>query len=322
MKYTRLVATGSYLPEKTLSNEELARTMDTSDEWIKTRTGICERHIAAANESSADMALQAARAALEAAPCTAEDLDLIIVATATPEHIFPSNATQLQKNLGCRTIPAMDIEAACSGFVYAMTTADAYIKSGMARWVLVVGSELMSANLDWKDRKTAVLFGDGAGAAIFSAAETRGIHGSVLHSDGSQGNLLRVPGGPGIARDQNGKFPCTLQMQGPEVFKIAVRSLSSLVGELLDICRMSREDIDFLVPHQANLRIIRATAEHLDLPMEKVIVTVDRHANTSAASVPLALDHGIRSGRIQRGQTLLLEAFGSGFTWGGCILTY
>ncbi len=322
MKYTRLVASGGYLPEKTLTNEDLANRMDTSNEWIKSRTGIVERHIVAADESSTDMAYRAARRALEASPYTAEDLDLILVATSTPEHIFPSNASQLQRRLGCRTIAAMDIEAACSGFIYAMTTADAYIKSGMARCVLIVGSELMSANLDWEDRKTAVLFGDGAGAVIVTAAETPGIHGCVLHSDGGQGNLLRAPGGPGIARDQNGKISRMVQMQGREVFKIAVRSLSSLVGELLETCRMSREDIDFLVPHQANLRIIRATADHLDLPMEKVIVTVDRHANTSAASVPLALDHGIRCGRIQRGQTLLLEAFGSGFTWGGCILTY
>lgn len=322
MTYTRLVSTGSYLPENVVSNDDLTRLFETSDAWIKSRTGISQRHLIAADQSSTDMAIKAAERALDDAPFSADELDLIIVATSTPEHIFPSNATQLQAHFGCRAIPAMDIEAACSGFVYATATADAYIRSGLAKRVLVVGCELMSANIDWTDRNTAVLFGDGAGAAIYEASDQPGIRGVVLHSDGSRRDLLWAPGGPGMAKDAHGKFKHKVQMQGREVFKIAVRSLTSLVAELLDTCQIKAEEIDFLVPHQANLRIIQATAEHLALPMDKVIVTVDHHANTSAASVPLALDHGLRSGKIQRGQTLLIEAFGGGFTWGGFILTY
>lgn len=322
MIYSRISATGSYLPERVIKNDELRQYFDTSDEWIRTRTGIEQRHIAAEHESCADLAFQAASRALETAGLQGSDLDLIIVATTTPQHTFPSVASQLQHQLKARSIPAFDIQAVCSGFVYALSIADNFIKNGQCRRALVIGAEVFSNILDWQDRTTAILFGDGAGAVILEASDTPGIYGSILHSDGSQRELLWVPRGPGSAKVNRDTLSPHVHMQGREVFKVAVRSLSSLVNELLELCQMRAEDIDFLVPHQANLRIIRSTAEHLNLPMEKVIVTVDRHANTSAASVPLALDDGIRSDKIRRGQTLLLEAFGGGFTWGGCILTY
>lgn len=322
MIYTRIVSTGSYLPEKVLSNHDLSTMMDTSDEWIQTRTGIIERHIAADNESSTDMCEHAAIAALNASPYQAQDIDLIIVGTSTPEHLFPSNASQLQARLGCRAIPAMDVSAACSGFIFALATANAYIQSGMAKRALVIGADTLSNHVDWQDRNTAVLFGDGAGAVIVEASEQAGIYGFTLHSDGSYRHLLLVEKGAGSPKASLAQRSPHVYMQGREVFKVAVKSLSGLVIELLEQCHMTAQDIDFLVPHQANLRIISATAEHLNLPMDKVIVTVDQHANTSAASVPLALDYGIRTGKIQRGHNLLLEAFGSGFTWGGCILTY
>ncbi|SUO97944.1 beta-ketoacyl-ACP synthase III [Suttonella ornithocola] len=322
MNYSKILGTGSYLPERIISNDELSQSLDTSDEWIRTRTGIEQRHIAAPNESSTDMGEQAALRALESAGISAQDLDLIIVATSTPEHLFPSNATQLQSRLGCKNIPAFDIQAVCSGFIYALTVADNFIKAGTYRHILVVGSELFTNALNWQDRSTAILFGDGAGAAVLGASDTPGIYGSILHSDGGFKELLWAPCGPGSSANDYAVRSRFIEMQGREVFKVAVRSLSGLVGELLEKCNMCAEEIDYLVPHQANLRIISATAEHLGMSMDKVIVTVNQHANTSAASVPLALDYGIRSGKIQRGQKLLLEAFGGGFTWGGCILTY
>ncbi|UJF24090.1 ketoacyl-ACP synthase III [Suttonella sp. R2A3] len=322
MTYTKILGTGSYLPKRIVTNDELSERMETTDEWIRARTGIEQRHMAAPNESSVDMAEQAARRAMESAGVTGEELDLIICATSTPEHLFPSNATQLQARLGCRTIPAFDMQAVCSGFVYALSTADKFIKCGGYQRILVLGAELFTNALNWEDRTTAILFGDGAGAVVVGPSEEPGIYGSVLHSDGGYKELLWAPQGPGSSAEDypnRGRF---IEMQGRDVFKVAVRSLSSLVGELLEHCDFDAADIDYLVPHQANLRIISATAEHLNLPMEKVIVTVNKHANTSAASVPLALDHGVRSGQIQRGHNLLLEAFGGGFTWGGCILTY
>lgn len=322
MTYTRIVSTGSYLPKTVRSNADLSAIMDTSDEWITTRTGIKQRHIAADNESCTDMCEQAARAALADAPFGAEDLDLILVGTSTPDHLFPSNATQLQSRLGCRQIGAMDVEAACSGFTYTLAIADAFIKAGAAQRILVIGADLLSGSLDWSDRNTAVLFGDGAGAVIVEASEEPGIHNVILHSDGSCKELLYADRGPGSPRAERENRSPYIVMQGRETFKVAVKSLSSLVLELLEKSGMQAEDIDYLVPHQANLRIIKATAEHLNMPMEKVIVTVDQHANTSAASIPLALDSGIRSGKIKRGDKLLLEGFGSGFTWGGCIITY
>lgn len=322
MIYSRIRASGSYLPARTMQNDELRQYFDTSDEWIRARTGIVQRHIAAPDESTTDLAFHAASRALAQAGLQGTDLDLIIVATTTPQHVFPSTASQLQHRLSAGSIPAFDIQAVCSGFIYALASADSFIKSGQCRRALVVGAEVFSNILDWQDRSTAILFGDGAGAVILEASDTPGIHAFVLHSDGSQRELLWVPQGPGSAREERAALSPYVHMQGPEVFKVAVRSLSGLVNELLDKCDMQADDIDFLVPHQANLRIIRSTAEHLNLPMEKVIVTVDRHANTSAASVPLALDDGIQSGNIRRGQKLVLEAFGGGFTWGGCILTY
>lgn len=322
MIYSKILGTGSYLPERIISNDELSARIDTTDEWIRTRTGIEQRHMAAPDESSTDMAEQAARRALESAGITSAELDLIIVATSTPEHLFPSNATQLQARLGCSNIPAFDMQAVCSGFIYALSTADKFIKCGGYKNILVVGTELFTNALNWDDRTTAILFGDGSGAVVVGASEEPGIYGSVLHSDGNFKELLWAPQGPGSSANDYQARERFIQMQGREVFKVAVRSLSSLVGELLEHCHFKAEDIDYLVPHQANLRIISATAEHLGMSMDKVIVTVNKHANTSAASVPLALDHGVRSGKIQRGQNLLLEAFGGGFTWGGCILKF
>lgn len=322
MTYTRIVSTGGYLPKTIRSNAELSTMMDTSDEWIVTRTGIKQRHLAGDNESCVDMCEQAARNALADAPFDAQALDMILVGTSTPDHIFPSNGTQLQTRLGCRQIPAMDIAAACSGFTYTLSVADAFIKSGSAKRILVVGADLLTNSVDWQDRNTAVLFGDGAGAAIVEASDYPGIHCTIMHSDGSYKVLLHAERGIGAPRQLRDSLSPYIVMQGRETFKVAVKSLSSLVIELLEKSGMTANDIDYLVPHQANLRIIKATAEHLNMPMEKVIVTVDQHANTSAASIPLALDHGIRSGKIKRGDKLLLEGFGGGFTWGGCILTY
>ena len=322
MIYSKILSTGSYLPQQVMTNHDFAERMDTSDEWIRTRTGIEQRHIAAANESSTDLAYYAARDALQVANIDPASIDLIIVATSTPEHLFPSNASQLQMRLGCGNIPAFDMQAACSGFVFALATADNFIRAGSRKRALVIGAEVFSNILDWSDRSTAILFGDGAGAVILEASDTPGIHGSVLHSDGRYKDLLLVPRGSGSPADSLADRLPFIHMEGREVFKVAVRTLSGLVGELLEQQHMQTEDVDFLIPHQANLRIIKATAEHLNLPMEKVILTVAEHANTSAASIPLALDYGIKNGTIQRGHKLLLEAFGGGFVWGGSIITY
>ena len=322
MIYSKILSTGSYLPQQVMTNHDFAERMDTSDEWIRTRTGIEQRHIAAANESSTDLAYYAARDALQVADINPTSIDLIIVATSTPEHLFPSNASQLQMRLGCGNIPAFDMQAACSGFIFALATADNFIRAGSSKRALVIGAEVFSNILDWSDRSTSILFGDGAGAVILEASDTPGIHGSVLHSDGRYKDLLLVPRGSGSPADSLADRLPFIHMEGREVFKVAVRTLSGLVGELLEQQHMQTEDIDFLIPHQANLRIIKATAEHLNLPMEKVILTVAEHANTSAASIPLALDYGIKNGTIQRGHNLLLEAFGGGFVWGGSIITY
>ncbi|MDO4436296.1 MAG: beta-ketoacyl-ACP synthase III [Cardiobacteriaceae bacterium] len=322
MKYSRILSTGSYLPERVVSNDDLAQTLDTSDEWIYTRTGIKTRHIADPSQSCGDLAYLAAESALQQGNIDPKTLDLIIVATSTPEHIFPSDATKLQLRLGCRPIPAFDMQAACSGFIYALVTADAFIRSGVYRRVLVVGADLFSNLVDWNDRATAILFGDGAGAVVLEASDEAGILDSVLYSDGQFKDLLCVPRGHGTPKALWEERSPYIHMQGNSVFKIAVQSLSGLVTELLEKTSLKPEDLDFLVPHQANYRIIKATAEHLGMPLEKVIVTVHQHANTSAASIPLALDYGVRSGKIQRGHRLLLEAFGGGFAWGGCIIKY
>jgi 3-oxoacyl-[acyl-carrier-protein] synthase III len=317
--YSRIIGTGSYLPEKVLTNAELEKTVDTSDEWIFTRTGIRERHIAADNERTSDLALRAAERALSAAKISAHDLGLIIVATTTPDMIFPSTACILQAKLGVRNCPAFDVQAVCSGFVYALTIADQFVRNGQCSYALVVGSEIYSRILDWQDRGTCVLFGDGAGAVVVKADDKPGILSSHLHADGSHCDILSVPGTVNQGRVEGRPF---VQMEGNAVFKFAVRVLDEVVEEALAKNGLQKSDIDWLIPHQANIRIIKSTAKKLELDMAKVIVTVDRHANTSAASIPLALDEAVRNGRIQAGQHVLLEGVGGGFTWGAVLVKW
>lgn len=315
---SKILSTGSYLPEKILTNKELESMVDTTDEWIVQRSGIHERHIAADDETTAMMGTQAAAAALEAAGLTGADIDGIIVATSTPDHSFPSVAVKIQAKLGVKTGPAYDVQAVCSGFIYALSTADAMIKAGHGQRFLVVGAEKFSALLDWSDRTTCVLFGDGAGAVILEATkdDTTGILSSHLHADGRQHDLLYVDGGP------SSKTCGTIKMQGREVFKFAVNSMSGIVSEALEANGMNADDIDWLVPHQANIRIIEATAEKLNMPMEQVIVTVQKHGNTSAASIPLALDDAVRNEKIKRGDLILFEALGGGLTWGAALARF
>ncbi len=323
--YSRIAGTGSYLPEKVLSNQDLEKMVETSDQWIQERTGIRKRHIAADDQTTCDLAEQAARRALEAAGRTPEDLDLIVVATTTPDKIFPSTACLLQQRLGNHGCAAFDIQAVCTGFVYAMGVADKFIKTGAARTALVVGAETLSRIVDWTDRGTCILFGDGAGALVLEASEQPGILSTHLHADGAYEELLHVPGGISRGFDMDmeaGGDPHFMQMKGNEVFKMAVNTLGRIVDETLAANDMKKADIDWLVPHQANIRIIKATARKLSMDMDNVVVTVDEHGNTSAASVPLALDTAVRDGRIKRGETLLLEAFGGGFTWGSILLKY
>lgn len=314
--------TGSYLPEKVLSNDELAEKIDTSDEWIFSRTGIKQRHIAGANESTSDLAEQAARNALLNAGLGAEQIDLIVVATTTPTHTFPSVASGLQLRLGARVCPAFDVQAVCAGFAYAIDVADKYIRSGCAHNALVVGAECMSKLLNWEDRNTCVLFGDGAGAVVLSGREDHeGIIASKLFADGQYKELLWVPNGPSWQRSTDAADNY-MQMKGSEVFKVAVSQLRNLVGEVLTGTDYQATDIDKLVPHQANIRIINSVAEKLHLSKDKVVVTVDKHANTSAASIPLALDYAVKNEQIQRGDLIFMEAFGGGFTWGGCLARF
>ena len=317
--YSRIIGTGSYLPAKVLTNADLAGTVDTSDEWIQQRTGIRERHIAADNESASDLALQASRRALEMAGITADQLDLIIVATTTPDMVFPSTACILQSKLGVKNMPAFDVQAVCSGFVYALNTADLYIKSGQYEHILVVGAEVYSRILDWSDRGTCVLFGDGAGAVVLKRSDTPGILASRLHADGSHADILSVPGQ--VCGGAVSGRPL-LQMDGGAVFKFAVKVLEEVALETLEAAGLQKTDIDWLIPHQANIRIIQATAKKLGMTMERVITTVDRHANTSAASVPLALDEAVRDGRIREGHRVMLEGVGGGFTWGAVLLQW
>ena len=321
--FARIAGTGSYLPEKVLTNEDLSKFVDTSDEWIASRTGIRERHVAAEGETTCDLAYQAAIRAMEVAGVTGADLDLIVLGTTTPDIIFPSTACLLQHRLGANGCPAFDVNAACSGFVYALTVADKFIRSGSAKTVLVVGAETLTRMLDWSDRSTCVLFGDGAGAVVLKADSETGILSTHLHADGGKKELLYNPVGvsAGFKLDEPNAGVRVL-MTGNDVFKHAVKALDSVVEETLEANGLDRHDIDWLIPHQANLRIIEATAKRLDMPMERVIVTVDKHGNTSSGSVPLALDEAVRSGRVQRGQLLLLEAFGGGFTWGAALLRY
>ena len=317
MIWSRIVGTGSYLPAKVVTNDDLAARMDTSDEWIRTRTGIRQRHIAEPSQTSSDLGVEASRAALAAARVSPQEIDLIIVATATPDYIFPSTACLMQAKLGVAGCAAFDIQAVCSGFVYGLAIADKLIRSGQHRCALVVGTEVYSRILDWNDRGTAVLFGDGAGAVVLKADTRPGILGSVLHADGSHANILSVPGNVCGGKIVGSPF---VQMDGQAVFKFAVKVLDEVARETLSQCGLTVEDIDWLIPHQANVRILEATAKKLGLDRSRLVVTVDRHANTSAASVPLALDLAIRDGRIKPGHKVMLQGVGGGFTWGAALV--
>jgi len=320
--YSRIKGTGSYLPEKILTNTDLEKMVDTTDEWIFDRTGIKERHIAAEDETTCDLAEHAARAAMEHAGVTADDIDLIIIATTTPDRVFPSTACLLQQRLGIQGCAAFDVQAVCTGFVYALGIADKFIKSGSHKCALVIGAETMSRITDWTDRGTCILFGDGAGAAVLEASEEPGILSTHLHADGQYEDLLTVDGGVSTDYSKIENGSAFMRMKGNEVFKMAVNTLGRIVDETLAANNMQKTDIDWLVPHQANIRIINATAKKLQMNIDHVVVTVDKHGNTSAASVPLALDEAVRDGRIRRGDTILLEAFGGGFTWGSALIKY
>jgi len=318
MIYSRITGTGSYLPARIVDNAEFAQRLETSDAWIRERTGIARRHIADEKQASSDLALEASRRALDSAGIDAAQIDLIVVATSTPDYIFPSTACLLQAKLGVKGCAAFDVQAVCTGFIYGLATADSFIKNGMARRALVVGAEVFSRILDWNDRGTCVLFGDGAGAVVLSADSKPGIHASRLHADGSQAEMLSVPGNVSRGKIVGSPF---LQMNGQGVFKFAVRVLEESAQETVTAAGMSLEDIDWLIPHQANVRILEATARKLGLPREKLVVTVDHHGNTSAASVPLALDEFVRAGHIRAGHRLLLQGVGGGFTWGSSVVT-
>ncbi len=320
--YAKITGTGSYLPEGVLTNADIEKKVDTTDEWIKSRTGIEKRHIVADGETTCDLAEKAARAALEAAGKQAEDVDMIVLATTTPDLVFPSTACLLQQRLGIHDCPAFDIQAVCTGFIYAMSVADQFIRTGHKRCVLVVGAETLTRIIDWNDRSTCVLFGDGAGAVLLECSEAPGILSSHIHADGDYQHLLNVPAGISANTEKLQAGEAFIEMQGNEVFKMAVNTLGRIVDETLEANSLKKSDIDWLVPHQANIRIISATAKKLSMPMERVVVTVDQHGNTSAASVPLALDAAVRDGRIKTKDTLLLEAFGGGFTWGSVLLKY
>ncbi|MEM7208305.1 MAG: beta-ketoacyl-ACP synthase III [Pseudomonadota bacterium] len=319
--YSKIIGTGSYLPEKILHNSDLEKMVDTSDEWITNRTGIKKRHVAADGEFTLDLAEYASRAAIEAAGVSANDIDVIVVATTTADKVFPSTACLLQDRLGTHGGPAFDLQAVCAGFVYALDVADKFIKTGAATRVLVVGAETFSRIIDWTDRDTCVLFGDGAGAVILESNDEPGIYSTHLHADGRFSDLLHVPKGvsQGYSLESEGAF---VKMEGNKVFKFAVKALGDIVDETLSANNMQKSDVDWLVPHQANIRIIQATAKKLEMSMDQVVVTVADHGNTSAASIPLALDHAVRAHRIKRGDTLLLEGIGGGFAWGSALLRY
>ncbi len=323
MKYARIVGTGGYLPEKVLSNHDLEKMVDTSDQWIQERTGIKKRHIAEDNETTCDLAEKAALRAIEAAGIDNSEIDLIIVATTTADQVFPSTACLLQERLGItHGAPAFDIQAVCTGFIYAISIAEKFMQSGGIRNALVIGAETFSRIIDWTDRDTCVLFGDGAGAVILQPSEEAGIMSTHLHADGKYKDLLCVPAGISNGYDQLQEGKAYTQMRGNEVFKMAVNTLGRIADETLTTNNIDKSDLDWLVPHQANIRIINATARKLKMSMDQVVVTVDEHGNTSAASVPLALDVAVRDGRIKRGETVLMEAFGGGFTWGSVLLTF
>ncbi len=317
--YSRILGTGGYLPERVLTNADLEKMVDTSEQWIVERTGIRERHLAAEHETTSDLAVAAARQAIAAADIDVAEIDLIIVATTTPDLIFPSTACLVQNKLGMSNgCAAFDVQAVCSGFVYALSIADNFIRAGQARRALVIGAETLSRITDWNDRGNCILWGDGAGAVILAASETPGIISTHLHADGRYRDLLHVNGG--VSAGSDGKP--TMQMQGNAVFKMAVNTLDAIVDETLAANGLQKSDINWLVPHQANIRIIQATAKKLGMSMDNVVVTVDRHGNTSAASIPLALDTAVRDGRIQAGEIILMEAFGGGFTWGSILIKW
>jgi len=314
MIFSRISGTGSYLPSKVLTNADLERMVETTDEWIVARTGIKERHIAAEDEFTSDLACHAAQNAIASAGIGAADIDLIIVATTTPDKIFPSVATMVQRKLGISGCPAFDMQAVCSGFVYALATANNFIKAGNAKCALVIGADTFSRITDYTDRGNCILWGDGAGAVILQASQEQGVISTHLHADGNYETMLHVP--------RRTEGPDTVVMEGNPVFKMAVNTLDQIVDETLAVNNMQKSDIDWLVPHQANIRILQATAKKLDMPMDRVVVTVDKHGNTSAASIPLALDTAVRDGRIKRGDVILMEAFGGGFTWGSALVKY
>ena len=322
MKYSKIIGTGSYLPEKILTNADLEAMVDTSDEWIQDRTGITERHIAAEGETTADLGVVAARRAMEMAHKTKDEIDLIIVATTTPDKVFPSIACLIQKRLDIHGCPAFDVQAVCTGFVYALAIADNFIKAGTVKTALVIGAETLSRIVDWTDRSTCVLFADGGGAVVLEASDEPGILSTHLHADGAYEHLLHVPRGISEGYDLLKQGEAYIYMKGNEVFKMAVNTLGKIADETLAANNFDKTQIDWLVPHQANTRIIQATAKKLKLPMDRVVVTVDKHGNTSAASIPLALDTAVRDGRIKKGESVILEAFGGGFTWGSALLIF
>jgi len=322
VRYARIAGTGGYLPERVLTNHDLEQMVETSDQWIRERTGIRERRIAAPGETTSMLAEHAARRAMADAGIGPDDVDLIVLATTTPDQVFPSTACLLQRRLGIHGCAAFDVQAVCTGFIYALAVADKFIRTGEARCALVVGAETLSRIVDWTDRSTCVLFGDGAGAVVLQAAEDPGILSTHLHADGDYAELLQVPAGVSQGYEKVQAGEAYMEMRGSEVFKVAVNTLGRIVDETLEANGLDRAAVDWLVPHQANIRIIAATARKLGLPMGRVVVTVDRHGNTSAASVPLALDVAVRDGRIRRGELLLLEAFGGGFTWGSALVRF
>ena len=316
MIYSKITAVGGYLPLKILTNKDLEKSLDTSDEWIVAMTGIKERHIIGSGETTSDMAYKASLDAIQSSEINPQEIDLIIIATTTPDKIFPSVACSVQNKLGIGECPAFDIQAVCSGFIYALSIADKFISTGSKKNVLVVGVDAMSKITDYSDRSNAILWGDGAGAVIVSASDKLGIISTHIHSDGQYESLLHVP------RSESSAQKDTIEMQGNQVFKIAVNTLDRIVDETLKANSLKKSDIDWLVPHQANIRILEATAKKLDMSMEKVIVTIHKHGNTSAASIPLALNDGVKSGKIKPGETILMEAFGAGFTWGSALIKY
>lgn len=320
-RYSRVIGTGGYLPEEVRTNEQISQTVDTSDSWIFERTGIKSRRIAGPDETASSMAEIAARQAIEAAACDPEEIDLIIVATGTPDRVYPSTGCLLQRRLGIKNCVAFDVQAACSGSIFALSIADQYIKSGAAKTVLVVGSEVCSRLVDWTDRGTCILFGDGAGAVLLETSDEAGILSTHIHSDGEYEDLLYCPN-PQAATEANKDEAGYINMRGNEVFKVAVNTLGRIVDETLAANNMQQSDVDWLVPHQANTRIIAATAKKLKMSMDHVILTLENQGNTSSASVLLALNEGVRDGRIRRGQVVLLEAFGAGFTWGSALIKY